>query len=105
LERELETEDLDDQSFGGHIHLGTPQSTINFAQLENNNVSNHAFGQFRKKLSTFLNHTLPAYNIPLPNGKTWLMLAAQDTVSSSIFHSHESLFFTNMSPGSRIPIS
>ncbi|KAG2145011.1 hypothetical protein BD769DRAFT_1625525 [Suillus cothurnatus] len=80
LERELEIEDLDDRSFGGHIHLGAPQSTITFAQLENNNVSNHAFWQFCKKLSTFLNHTLPAYNIPLPNGKTWLMLSAQDTV-------------------------
>ncbi|KAG1738198.1 hypothetical protein EDB19DRAFT_1983664 [Suillus lakei] len=79
-ERELETEDLDDRSFGGHIHLGTPQSAITFAQLENDNVSNRAFGQFRKKLSTFLNHALPAYNIPLPDGKTWLTLSAQDTV-------------------------
>ncbi|KAG1854811.1 hypothetical protein DFJ58DRAFT_841293 [Suillus subalutaceus] len=79
-ERELETEDLDDRSFGGHIHLGAPQSAITFAQLENDNVSNCAFGQFRKKLSTFLNHALPAYNIPLPDGKTWLTLSAQDTV-------------------------
>ncbi|KAG1870704.1 hypothetical protein DFJ58DRAFT_713928 [Suillus subalutaceus] len=66
-------------SFGGHIHLGAPQSAITFAQLENDNVSNRAFGQFRKKLSTFLNHALPAYNIPLPDGKTWLTLSAQDT--------------------------
>ncbi|KAG1865546.1 hypothetical protein DFJ58DRAFT_838652 [Suillus subalutaceus] len=79
-ERELETEDLNDRSFGGHIHLGAPQSAITFAQLENDNVSNRAFGQFRKKLSTFLNHALPAYNIPLPDGKTWLTLSAQDTV-------------------------
>lgn len=60
-------------------------------------MSNHAFWQFHKKLSTFLNHALPAYNIPLPNGKTWLMLSAQDTFSNSVFHSHKSLFFTNMS--------
>ncbi|KAG1897469.1 uncharacterized protein F5891DRAFT_1191930 [Suillus fuscotomentosus] len=79
-ERELETEDLDDQSFGGHIHLGAPQRSMTLVQLENNNVSNRAFGQFRKKLSTFLNHALPAYNIPLPDGKTWLTLSAQDTV-------------------------
>ncbi|KAG1842964.1 hypothetical protein F4604DRAFT_1597049 [Suillus subluteus] len=79
-ERELETEDLDDWSFGGHIHLGAPQSAITFAQLENDNASNRAFGQFRKKLSTFLNHALPAYNIPLPDGKTWLTLSAQDMV-------------------------
>ncbi|KAG1860331.1 hypothetical protein DFJ58DRAFT_715642 [Suillus subalutaceus] len=68
-ERELETEDLDDWSFGGWR-----------SSLENDNVSNRAFGQFRKKLSTFLNHALPAYNIPLPDGKTWLTLSAQDTV-------------------------
>ncbi|KAG2737131.1 hypothetical protein P692DRAFT_20762490, partial [Suillus brevipes Sb2] len=75
-ERELEEEDLDDQSFGGHIHLGAPQHSLTLSQLEEENASKPAFAQFHKKLSLFLNNFLPAYNIPLPDGKTWLMLSA-----------------------------
>jgi hypothetical protein len=74
-ERELEEEDLDDQSFGGHIHLGALQHSLTLSQLEEENASKPAFVQFRKKLSLFLNNFLPAYNIPLPDGKTWLMLS------------------------------
>ncbi|KAG0708008.1 hypothetical protein DFH29DRAFT_979597 [Suillus ampliporus] len=84
-ERELEEEDLDDQPFGGHIHLGAPQSSLTLLQLEEGNASNPAFAQFRKKLSLFLNNFLPAYNIPLPDSKTWLRLSAQDTVQEHRF--------------------
>lgn len=84
-ERELEEEDLDDQPFGGHIHLGAPQHSVTLLQLEEENASKVAFAQFRKKLSLFLNDFLPAYNIPLPDGKTWLTLSARDTVSNSHF--------------------
>ncbi|KAG0692969.1 hypothetical protein DFH29DRAFT_985615 [Suillus ampliporus] len=84
-EEELEEEDLDDQPFGGHIHIGAPQSSLTLLQLEEGNASNPAFAQFRKKLSLFLNNFLPAYNIPLPDGKTWLRLSAQDTVQEHRF--------------------
>ncbi|KAJ8580971.1 hypothetical protein M405DRAFT_887350 [Rhizopogon salebrosus TDB-379] len=67
-ERGLETEDLDDRSFCGHIHLGAPQCLTSLEQLEKENKSNRAFGLFRKKLSTFLNYFLDAQNIPLPDG-------------------------------------
>jgi hypothetical protein len=80
-ERELEVEDLDDRSFCGHIHLGAPQCSTSLEQLENENKSNRAFGKFRKKLSTFLNHFLHAQNIPLPDGVTWLTVSKQDTVN------------------------
>ena len=89
-ERELETEDLDDRFFCGHIHLGAPQRSMTLAQLKVENASNRAFGKFRKKLSTFLNHFLYAEKIPLPDGVTWLTVSAQETVS--IF-----LYFHNMS--------
>ncbi|KAG1764201.1 hypothetical protein EDD22DRAFT_845980 [Suillus occidentalis] len=75
-ERELKEEDLDDQSFGGHIHLGAPQHSLTLSQLKEENASKPAFAQFCKKLSLFLNNFLPAYNILLPDGKTWLMLSA-----------------------------
>jgi hypothetical protein len=39
-ERELETEDLDDRSFCGHIHLGAPQCSTSLEQLEKENKSN-----------------------------------------------------------------
>ncbi|KAG1835880.1 hypothetical protein DFJ58DRAFT_847294 [Suillus subalutaceus] len=84
-ERELEEEDLDDQPFGGYIHLGAPQHSLTLSQLEEENASKPASAQFRKKLSLFLNNFLPAYNIPLPDGKTWLILSAQDTVQEHRF--------------------
>ncbi|KAG1883635.1 hypothetical protein F4604DRAFT_1920145 [Suillus subluteus] len=84
-ERELEEEDLDDQPFGGHIYLGAPQHSLTLLQLDEENTSNPAFAQFHKKLSLFLNNFLPAHNIPLPDGKTWLRLSAQDTVQEHRF--------------------
>ncbi|KAG1902756.1 uncharacterized protein F5891DRAFT_1127421 [Suillus fuscotomentosus] len=78
-ERELEEEDLDDQPFGGHIHLGVPQHSVSLLQLEEEDASKPAFAQFRKKLSLFLNDFLPAYNILLPDGKKWLTLSARET--------------------------
>ncbi|KAG2343829.1 hypothetical protein BDR05DRAFT_999735 [Suillus weaverae] len=84
-ERELEEEDLDDQPFGRHIHLGAPQHSLTLSQLKEENASKPAFAQFRKKLSLFLNNFLPAYNIPLPDGKTWLILSARDTVQEHRF--------------------
>ncbi|KAG1744080.1 uncharacterized protein EDB91DRAFT_1236611 [Suillus paluster] len=84
-ERELEEEDLDDQPFGGHIHLGALQHSLTLSQLEEENASKPAFVQFRKKLSLFLNNFLPAYNILLPDGKMWLILSAQDTVQEHRF--------------------
>ncbi|KAG1852470.1 hypothetical protein DFJ58DRAFT_728542 [Suillus subalutaceus] len=41
-ERELEEEDLDDQPFGGHIYLGTPQHSLTLLQLNEENTSNPA---------------------------------------------------------------
>ncbi|KAG2131054.1 hypothetical protein DEU56DRAFT_757678 [Suillus clintonianus] len=54
-------------------------------KLDEENTSNPAFVQFRKKLSLFLNNFLPAHNISLPDGKTWLRLTAQDTVQEHRF--------------------
>ncbi|KAG1819402.1 hypothetical protein DFJ58DRAFT_720208 [Suillus subalutaceus] len=69
-ERELETEDLDDRSFGGHIHLGAPQSAITFAQLENDNVSNVPLGSSAKSsrpsLITLYLHTIYHYLMAKP---------------------------------------
>ncbi|KAG1899569.1 uncharacterized protein F5891DRAFT_1128965 [Suillus fuscotomentosus] len=65
-------------SFQGHIYLGSPQRPTSFADVEEANSSSCAFDQFRKKFSTFINKFLPAHDIPLPDGKTWLRPAAQD---------------------------
>ncbi|KAG1844860.1 hypothetical protein F4604DRAFT_1884369 [Suillus subluteus] len=82
-ERELENdedESKDDRTFIGHIHLGSLQSLVSFASVEEAHSSNRAFAHFRKKFTTFLNSFLPSNNIPLPNGSTWLRPAAEDTL-------------------------
>ncbi|KAG1859330.1 hypothetical protein DFJ58DRAFT_715722 [Suillus subalutaceus] len=77
--------DIANQPFGGHIYLGAPQRSLTLLQLNEENTSNPAFAQFCKKLSLFLNNVLPAHNIPLPDGKMWLRLSAQDTVQEHWF--------------------
>jgi hypothetical protein len=64
--------DLDSNSLAansGHVELGSKQSLWSFEALEQSHSSDGAFKDFRKKLSAFLNVHLPAYKIPLPNGK------------------------------------
>lgn len=102
-QRVLEKEDLDDQPFGGHIHLKAPQHFLTLLRLEEANASKPAFAQFHKKLSLFLNNFLPAYNIPLPDGKMWLMLSAWDTVSNSCFTNLSLLRFFMAGPGASVP--
>jgi hypothetical protein len=83
-ERELESDEdelKDDWTFIGHIRLGSLQSLVSFASVEEAHSSNHAFAHFWKKFTTFLNSFLPSNNIPLPNGSTWLRPAAEDMVS------------------------
>ncbi|KAG0693167.1 hypothetical protein DFH29DRAFT_1040601, partial [Suillus ampliporus] len=76
---ELEDMDEDDELFEEHFHIGSPlKNHTTLAQVEEENKSIHAFHQFRKKLTMFLNHFLPSHNIPLPEGTTWLRLSAQD---------------------------
>ncbi|KAG2088845.1 uncharacterized protein F5147DRAFT_587453, partial [Suillus discolor] len=65
-------------SFQGHIYLGSPQHPMSFADVEQANSSLCTFDQFRKKFLIFINEFLPAHNIPLPDGMTWLRPAAQD---------------------------
>ncbi|KAG1829817.1 hypothetical protein EV424DRAFT_1343975 [Suillus variegatus] len=65
-------------SFQGHIYLSSPQHPMSFTDVEEANSSLHTFDQFRKKFSIFINEFLPAHNIPLPDGMTWLRPAAQD---------------------------
>ncbi|KAG1832600.1 hypothetical protein F4604DRAFT_1886959 [Suillus subluteus] len=78
---ELEEEDDDDEPFEAHLHIGSPlRNLTSIAQVEEDNRSNRAFDQFRKKLATFLNHFLPSHHIPLPDGIRWLKLSPQDQV-------------------------
>ncbi|KAG1766128.1 hypothetical protein EV702DRAFT_1204296 [Suillus placidus] len=96
---ELEDNDTDDEPFEAHLHIGSPLRTLtSLAQVEEDNRSNRAFDHFRKKLTTFLNHFLPSYNIPLPDGIRWLKLSAHDQVHKHrylkvhydpSFHGHE----------------
>ncbi|KIK46619.1 hypothetical protein CY34DRAFT_21850 [Suillus luteus UH-Slu-Lm8-n1] len=95
-ERELksdEDESKDDWTFIGHICLGSPQSLVSFASVEEAHNSNHAFAHFQKKFTRFLNSFLPSNNIPLPNGSTWLRPAAEDTVHErrdcALIHTHD----------------
>ncbi|KAG1870895.1 hypothetical protein F4604DRAFT_1583497 [Suillus subluteus] len=78
---ELEEEDDDDEPFEAHLHIGSPlRNLTSLVQVEEDNRSNRAFDQFRKKLATFLNHFLPSHHIPLPDGIRWLKLSPQDQV-------------------------
>ncbi|KAG1731088.1 uncharacterized protein EDB91DRAFT_1085205 [Suillus paluster] len=65
---ELEEEDIDDESFEAHLHIGLPLRNLT------------SLAQFRKKLTTFLNHFLPSHHLTLPDGIRWLKLLAQDQI-------------------------
>ncbi|KAG1799033.1 uncharacterized protein HD556DRAFT_1231771 [Suillus plorans] len=78
---ELEENDNDNEPFEAHLHIGSPlRNLTSLAQVEEEHRSNRAFDQFRKKLTTFLNHFLPSHHIPLPDGIMWLKLSAQDLI-------------------------
>ncbi|KAG2155311.1 uncharacterized protein EDB93DRAFT_1101876 [Suillus bovinus] len=74
LQGELKDNDmLDDQLFSGHLHISTPQIPVTLTAVEEGNASNHAFQDFRKKFTKFLNNFVISNNIPLANdGITWL---------------------------------
>ncbi|KAG1796238.1 uncharacterized protein HD556DRAFT_1431370 [Suillus plorans] len=78
---ELEENDNDNEPFEAHLHIGSPlRNLTSLAQVEEEHRSNRAFDQFRKKLTTFLNHFLPSHHIPLPDGIMWLKLSVQDLI-------------------------
>ncbi|KAG2046353.1 hypothetical protein BDR06DRAFT_977542 [Suillus hirtellus] len=75
---------LDDQPFLGHPHISAPQIPVTLAAVEEGNTSNHAFQDFRKKFTKFLNNFIVSNNIPL-DGVTWLRPTANDKVVSFIY--------------------
>ncbi|KAG1718801.1 uncharacterized protein EDB91DRAFT_1089794 [Suillus paluster] len=72
--------ELDHKSFVAEFIRSRIVNLTSLAQVEEDNRSNRAFDQFRKKLVTFLNHFLPSHHIPLPDGIRWLKISPQDQV-------------------------
>lgn len=69
--------DFDSTSFA----LGSPLKPCTLAALEESHKDDIGYKDFRKKLSSFFNKTLPAINVSLPN-QQYLRLNAGDNVSS-----------------------
>jgi len=80
---QIQDEDtLDDQPFAGHLHIGAPQVLVTLTAVEESNASNHAFQDFQKKFTKFLNTFIASNDIPLADGVMWLQPSANDKVCS-----------------------
>jgi hypothetical protein len=64
----------------GHVTLGSRQPAHSFQEVEEAHNDDAAFKDFRIKLGNFLSDSLPAYGIPLPEGKR-IKFRADDSVS------------------------
>ncbi|KIK81529.1 hypothetical protein PAXRUDRAFT_27853 [Paxillus rubicundulus Ve08.2h10] len=69
-----ETEILDDKPSMEHVYLGSAQKLTTFDQVEQANLSNWAFCDFRKKFTQFINGFAVAHNILLPQDQLWWTL-------------------------------
>jgi len=67
----------------GHVAMGSNQGKCAFGALEESYRNDNAFNGFRIKLANFLSDALPAYGIPLPDGKR-IKLTTEECVSHPI---------------------
>ncbi|KAG2352431.1 hypothetical protein BDR07DRAFT_1455035 [Suillus spraguei] len=69
--------------FNGHVKLGSPmQHPSSIIDIENRNASNHTFQAFCRKLSEFINTTLPTYGHQLTS---WLTFPADFQIHDRYF--------------------
>ncbi|KAF8834824.1 hypothetical protein BDN67DRAFT_992580 [Paxillus ammoniavirescens] len=90
-----ETDTMDYRTFNTHIYLGSPQRPIMFAAIEAENLTSHAFHDFRKKFTMFINEFVLVHDIPMPDGQVWLKPTAEETVQEFRYLkvNYESTFF------------